>query len=83
MSKVQRGINLLSKEEKEKVIEDIISYFLDERDEEIGVIAASNLCEFIENEVGPKIYNKAVDDVQNQLQEKLEELNFTLRELKK
>jgi uncharacterized protein (DUF2164 family) len=53
----------LSAEEKRKLLEEIQSYFDEERDEKIGVIAAESLLEFFLNTLGKHIYNKALDNV--------------------
>lgn len=53
----------LSTEEKKKLLEEIQSYFEQERDEKIGIIAAEDLLEFFLNALGKQIYNKALDNV--------------------
>lgn len=83
MSKISRGLNLLTKEEKDKAIKKIIAYFLDERDEEIGIIAATSIWDFFEQEIAPIIYDKAIEDTKKTLREEMEELDFKLTELKK
>lgn len=83
MNQVPKGLNLLTKEEKAKAVDSIIAYFLDERDEEIGIIAASNILDFFEQELAPKIYDKAVDDAKTVIKQELEEFDFKLSELKK
>ena len=55
-------ISLLSEEERRAATEDIISYFLDIRDEEIGIIAAEDILDMFLDKLGNKIYNKAIDD---------------------
>ncbi|SHH98050.1 Uncharacterized conserved protein, DUF2164 family [Clostridium collagenovorans DSM 3089] len=55
------NINLTS-EERKKLLEEIKCFFYEERDEEIGVIAAENLLDFFMDTMGKQIYNKALDD---------------------
>lgn len=83
MKNTRRGLDLLTDEEREKTIKDIIAYFLDERGEEIGVIAANGVLDFFIQEVGPKIYNKAIDDTKAALREELEAWDYKLSELRK
>lgn len=83
MNNVRTAFTLLKPEEKTRVIKDIIAYFLDERDEELGLIAASNLCDFIEQKVAPRIYDQALEDAKATLKEEFEQLDWKLSELKK
>ncbi len=62
---------LLSDEQKKRLVEEIISYFLTERDEEIGVIAAEELVDYVANLVGVEIYNKGVDDTLKMVRSRL------------
>ncbi|MEP7167285.1 MAG: DUF2164 domain-containing protein [Candidatus Woesebacteria bacterium] len=75
--------DLLSKEDREKALKEITAYFLDERNEEVGVIAANDILDFCLQNIGPSIYNKAIDDTRTALKEKLEEWDYTLSELRK
>ncbi len=49
-------------EEKRRVIGQIQNYFLKERDEEIGELAAENILEFFSETLGPQFYNAGVKD---------------------
>jgi uncharacterized protein (DUF2164 family) len=49
-------------------------------EERIGNIAASALLNFFLEEVGPRIYNKAVADVQERLQLRVSELDIEIHE---
>ena len=80
--KVLRGL-ALKKEENDKAVKRIISFFQSERDEEIGVIAAQQLLDFFLEEVGAVIYNQGVDDVQAALKELVEGLDYNVSMLKK
>ncbi len=49
-------------EDKRKHIHSLIGYFSEERDEEIGYIAAEQLLDFFLEETGRDIYRKGVED---------------------
>lgn len=67
--------NIELSKEKEAIIQGLIKeYFYEERDEEIGDLAAILFMEFILEKVGPEIYNQAVNDCVKVMGEKVEEL---------
>lgn len=51
-----------SQEEKAALIKEIQNFFYEEKEESIGIIAAENLLDFFIENLGNKIYNKALDD---------------------
>ncbi len=51
-----------SLEEKVALIKEIQNFFCQEKGEKIGIIAAENLLDFFIENLGTKIYNKALDD---------------------
>ncbi|MBI9014315.1 MAG: DUF2164 domain-containing protein [Clostridiales bacterium] len=59
---------------KEKIIYELQSYFENERDEDLGNIGAELLVDFILKEVGPMIYNQALIDVHELMEEKLDDI---------
>ncbi len=59
---------------KEKIIYELQSYFENERDEDLGNIGAELLIDFILKEVGPMIYNQALIDVHELMEEKLDDI---------
>lgn len=61
----------LSKEEREKMIASIKEYFYEEREEEIGDLAASIMLDFFIKELAPYIYNKGIEDCYKFLTDKL------------
>lgn len=61
--------------ERETVIGDIINYFLTERNEEIGNLAAGFILEFFSEKLGPFYYNLGVRDAHAFLSDKLEDLS--------
>ncbi|WP_338788572.1 DUF2164 domain-containing protein [Metabacillus sp. FJAT-53654] len=52
----------LPKETKDGIKEEIISFFYEERDEEIGEIAAEAFLDFCLEKLGPYFYNEGVQD---------------------
>lgn len=70
----------LPKEVRKKALDSIVRYFRENREEEIGNIAASGLLSFFLAEVGPSIYNKAIADVQARIQMHVSELDIDFHE---
>lgn len=62
----------LKDEEKKELIDTIIQFFDEERDEKIGIIAAENLLDFFLNNLGKSIYNKALDDAKVWFEQRME-----------
>lgn len=69
-----RSAILLPKEAKKQAVESLKGYFLSERDEELGDLAAEFLLDFFLKSVGPLIYNRALADAHAFLSERLEDL---------
>ncbi len=61
----------ISKEQKMHIIRQIQQYFRDERGEEIGDLAAEFLIDFMIQQLGPVLYNQAIDDVQAVLNQRM------------
>jgi uncharacterized protein (DUF2164 family) len=55
----------LTKEQKQHMISDIQTFFLDEREEELTEFAAERVLEFVKDRLGPHFYNAAVSDVKH------------------
>lgn len=53
----------LSAEQRKKLQEEIIYFFQEERDEELGIIGAETVLDFFLDVLGETIYDKALDDV--------------------
>lgn len=64
----------LKKEEKVEIIREIQYFYQNEKEEEIGELAAEILLDFITFKLGKYYYNKGVQDSQKYMSEKLEEL---------
>ncbi len=64
----------LNKETRIILIENLKRYYWNERNEELGNLAADLLLDFIVNDIGPHIYNKAVEDSYAYMNERTEDL---------
>ncbi len=53
----------LSDEEKQKFRNEITSFFREEMEQELGIIATEKVLDFFLESMGDLIYNKALDDV--------------------
>ena len=65
---------ILSKEIKAGMLDKIQTYFLKERDEEIGFLASSMFLDFITEELAAEFYNQGVMDCYNYITDKCEDL---------
>jgi uncharacterized protein (DUF2164 family) len=72
MSEAKRNWDIISKEKRKEAINDIVSFFQDERDEEIGMIAAEDFLNHFLKNLGTHIYNKGVEDSSNFLKERFD-----------
>ena len=70
----------LDKDTRARAIASIERWFQDERDERIGNIAAGALLGFFLEEIGPSVYNQAVAQVQERLQQGITELDIEVHE---
>lgn len=59
---------------KETIIHELQTYFENEREETLGNIGAELLLDFILKEIGPMIYNQALIDTHELMEEKLEDI---------
>lgn len=57
---------ILNDEDKRVVMEEIKRFFFEERDEEIGEIAAMNFLDFVTEKIGPYYYNAAIREAVKQ-----------------
>ena len=83
MEKTKRAWDLLTEEAREKSIKEIIGYFETERDEEIGVVAAGEILDFFQREMGKEIYNKGIEDAKTLLKERLESIELDIDVLRR
>jgi uncharacterized protein (DUF2164 family) len=70
----------LPKDRRKEAVASIVRYFRENREEEIGNIAASGLLDFFIEEIGPSIYNKVVADILERMQMHVSELDIDFHE---
>ena len=70
----------LNREARSQAVASIERYFTEELDQRIGNIGASALLSFFLEEIGPLVYNQAVTQVQERLQERIQELDIEFNE---
>ncbi len=63
----------LSREQKEPLLSLVKEYFLKERDEELGDLAATLFLDFIIEKMAPVFYNLGVQDCIGYLKDKLDD----------
>jgi uncharacterized protein (DUF2164 family) len=73
----------LPKEQKEQILANLQSYFELERSETLGNLAAEQLIDFMIQQLGPYLYNKAIEDARQMLLEKMAGLEEELYSLQK
>lgn len=64
----------LPPEVRKRVVDAVKGYFLTEREEELGDLAAGLLVDFFVEQAGPAVYNQALADAQKFMSEKVEDL---------
>jgi uncharacterized protein (DUF2164 family) len=70
----------LNREARSQAVASIERYFSEELDQRIGNIGAGALLSFFLEEIGPLVYNQAVTQVQERLQERIQELDIEFNE---
>ena len=68
----------LSKENEKKLIASIKRYFAEEMEDEIGELKAKLLLDYFVKEIGPSIYNQAINDAQVYMQDRVTELDVSI-----
>jgi uncharacterized protein (DUF2164 family) len=72
-----------SKEQKQEIIESIQHYFHQERDDEIGELAAELMLDFFLKQIGPHFYNQGVQDAKEMTLEKMMSMEVDIEALKR
>lgn len=72
-----------SRDQKAGMVNKLKRYFNDELEQDIGAFEAEFLIDFLAKEIGPYFYNRGLQDAQQVINEKMEEVNYTLQELEK
>lgn len=65
----------LSKEEKDLIVKGLQDYFLNERDQEIGELAAVLLLDFVCERLGPIYFNRGLQVAMVYISERLDDLH--------
>lgn len=65
----------IDKIKKKQLVDELIHYFLVERDEEIGNLSAELLLDFITEKVGKIYYNEGIKDSIAYLQNSIEDMH--------
>lgn len=76
--KIRKEFDYLSDEKRAEALKNIIAFFQDERDEEIGLIAAEELLDFFLQTAGEEIYKKAIHDVKKLIKERMEDIEIEI-----
>ncbi|MGL4451805.1 MAG: DUF2164 domain-containing protein [Sarcina sp.] len=63
-----------SKEREQQLLNDIQEFFLTERNEQLGDLAASIVLDFIVDSIGVEIYNQGVADSYKYMSDRVEDL---------
>lgn len=71
----------LSRDQKERVVNKVKTYFREELEQEIGGFEAEFLIDFFAREMGAVFYNQGLFDAQQVFSEKMEELSYVIQEL--
>ena len=64
----------LQKESEQRLIDSIKKFFAEHMDTEIGDLKARLVLEFCRDEIGPSIYNQAIADAQEYMNERVADL---------
>lgn len=70
-------------DERDRLIDQIQSYFSDEMDQELGSFEAGFLLNFLVKAIGPALYNQALYDAQAILSARLETVSEAILDLEK
>lgn len=83
MVNIKRSWDLISDDKRRLAVEEIIAYFSRERNEQIGVIAAEALLDFMLETLAIDIYNKGADDTLSFIKKRFESMEPDLAALVK
>lgn len=64
----------ISREKREDLINEIKTFFYEERDEEIGDLAANIVLDSFMDKLAPEFYNEGVNDAYRYMQDRIEDL---------
>ena len=83
MSQIKRSWDLLTDDQKKNSINEIIRFFENEREEEIGVIAAENVLDNFLETIGTHVYNKGIEDSISFMKESFDNIELDIESLLK
>jgi len=83
MEKVKRTWDMIPDERRKAAIDERITYFKTQRNEEIGMISAEEMLDFFLYTVGIDIYNKGIDDSRQLIMSRIEDLELDIGGLRK
>lgn len=72
----------LNGEHRAVALGEVKKYFLEERGEELGDLAASLVLDFFLERIGPELYNQGLDDAHAWYSRRLEDLEADYRALR-
>jgi uncharacterized protein (DUF2164 family) len=64
----------VTKERRDEIVSEIKNYFSNEREEELGDLAAGLILDFILEKIAPEFYNQGVYDSHQYLKDAIEDL---------
>ncbi|MCS4525142.1 DUF2164 domain-containing protein [Clostridium botulinum] len=70
----EKNVIVVDKQKKKVMIDSIKEYFYNEREEELGDLAAGMILDFFLEELAPEIYNKGVYDAYEYSLERIEDV---------
>lgn len=70
----EKNVIVIDKQKKKVMIDSIKEYFYNEREEELGDLAAGMILDFFLEELAPEIYNKGVYDAYEYSLERIEDV---------
>ncbi|TJY43864.1 DUF2164 domain-containing protein [Cohnella pontilimi] len=73
----------LPREQKMQLVKNVQGYFEEERSETLGDLAAEQFVDFMIKELGPYIYNTAIEDAKKLITEKLLQIDDEFYTLEK
>ncbi|MBU1152099.1 DUF2164 domain-containing protein [Patescibacteria group bacterium] len=78
MKKQKRQWDLITEAKRETLLREIITFFKEERDEELGLIAAEEVLDFFLQNTALEIYGRGIADAQKLLRQHSTDLDIEL-----
>ena len=72
----------LEKEQKQRLIENLICYISDEWDQDIGLLKAEMLLDFLTVNVGKELYNLGISHSRDFIMKKMEDMELDMDQLR-